>query len=247
MYFARWKRVDRHSLGTRRASRLLSFLIGGLAGVNLAIALLIVSTGSYSQHLTCEFDPSTQSKVAIFSVLDTLIGLLFLGIFLRPLCASADALQQNQGNVIGPDVAQTLKKIINANLAGALLSQCAQSTILVLTALTSDHVLVHAARLTTFANVLGISIMFRDTDKVFGKARKGGGAVAKWTKNSLDSASGKGRGRVAASYRDDSPPPGSTNMQQDATSLSKCRTRLQHGSGASYNPGDADSLRSPLA
>eukprot|EP00639_Heterosigma_akashiwo_P014680 CAMPEP_0206372806 /NCGR_PEP_ID=MMETSP0294-20121207/7326_1 /ASSEMBLY_ACC=CAM_ASM_000327 /TAXON_ID=39354 /ORGANISM="Heterosigma akashiwo, Strain CCMP2393" /LENGTH=145 /DNA_ID=CAMNT_0053820251 /DNA_START=467 /DNA_END=904 /DNA_ORIENTATION=- len=145
-------------------------------------------------------------------------------------------------------MAETLKKVINANLAGALLSQCAQSTILVFTALTSDHVLAHAARLTTFANVLGISIMFRDTDKVFGKARKGGGAVAKWTKNSLDSASGKGRGRVAASYRDDSPPPGSSNMQQDATSLSKCRTRLQHGSGgASYNPGDADSLRSPLA
>jgi len=57
--------------------------------------------------------------------------------------------------------------VIKNNLAGALLSQFAQTTALVLSALTEYQVRVHALRLTTCLNLLGISVMLRDTGKLW--------------------------------------------------------------------------------
>jgi len=114
--------------------------------------------------------------------------------------ASRGALRRQLENGAGPNIADALGKSIKANLAGALLSQCAQSTILVLTALTADHVLVHGARLTTFLNLLGISVMFRDTGKVWRKIKNRMSSVVQRQRVYIIAISGKGGGHVTDSH-----------------------------------------------
>mmetsp|Transcript_2220 Transcript_2220/g.3430 ORF Transcript_2220/g.3430 Transcript_2220/m.3430 type:complete len:291 (+) Transcript_2220:82-954(+) len=87
MYFARWKAVDSKSLKTSKVDRPLIFLICIFFVINLGVALLVVATGSYGS--TCEFDSVTQRNVAIFSVLDTLIGVFFPRYFLTPSCGES--------------------------------------------------------------------------------------------------------------------------------------------------------------
>mmetsp|Transcript_879 Transcript_879/g.1291 ORF Transcript_879/g.1291 Transcript_879/m.1291 type:complete len:205 (-) Transcript_879:86-700(-) len=166
--------LNTRSLSASKFDSPLLIFIAVCSLINLTLLVqMLVSSSVWEEYdgstgiSTCEYDSGTKQKVALYSVLDSLIGTFFLGIFLRPLFANRRSLMRQQSDeAVGAAIsAQILNKMIKNNLAGALLSQFAQTTALVLSALTEYQVRVHAIRLTTCLNLLGISVMLRDTGK----------------------------------------------------------------------------------
>mmetsp|Transcript_3555 Transcript_3555/g.6288 ORF Transcript_3555/g.6288 Transcript_3555/m.6288 type:complete len:150 (-) Transcript_3555:539-988(-) len=147
--------LNTRSLSASKFDSPLLIFIAVCSLINLTLLVqMLVSSSVWEEYdgstgiSTCEYDSGTKQKVALYSVLDSLIGTFFLGIFLRPLFANRRSLMRQQSDeAVGAAIsAQILNKMIKNNLAGALLSQFAQTTALVLSALTEYQVRVHALR-----------------------------------------------------------------------------------------------------
>lgn len=161
-YFTKWKIVDSKLSSDSK----LILLIGILVITNALVMLNVVMTAALPEFATkesvCNFDPITMKKIAVFCVIDTLVGIIFLGIFLRPLLASRRAMVTQQIET----TPAALSNVIRCNVAGALLSQFAQTSTLVLALVASDTWRLHCIRVTTCLNLIGLSVMLRDPFRV---------------------------------------------------------------------------------
>mmetsp|Transcript_8564 Transcript_8564/g.14564 ORF Transcript_8564/g.14564 Transcript_8564/m.14564 type:complete len:247 (+) Transcript_8564:114-854(+) len=182
-YLAQWKSITasgsiNNAVGGEKLNKVLLALIVTLASVSLMIFLQAMMSSATPEEFfgnRCDFAPRQKKKFFLHVVVDLLLRILFLALFLRPLIFIRRVVLQNQQSNEDATVSQTgeaLGKVIERSFAGALLSQVAQVVCVFVTALAGIGFRVHALRVTTCINLLGVSLMLRDTDKLLSATSK---------------------------------------------------------------------------